>query len=146
QWNVPLEMDCTPTRGFFQQLASQFGVIALADIIRQFVEPCRRNRMSDTKRVVITGMGLLSPVGNDVSTAWDNIKNGRSGIGPITFFDPSNLDTKIAGEVRNFDPKEHLDPKEARRMERFSQLAIVAARQAVKDANLEITDENSERI
>lgn len=102
--------------------------------------------MTETKRVVITGMGLLSPVGNDVKTAWDNVKNGRSGIGPITFFDASNLDTRIAGEVKNFDPKDHLDPKEARRMERFSALAIVAARQAVNDAKLEITDDNSERI
>lgn len=102
--------------------------------------------MSDTKRVVITGLGLISPVGNNVKTAWDNIKNGRSGIGPITFFDASMLDTKIAGEVKNFDPKEHLDPKEARRMERFSQLAIVAAREAVNDAQLKITDDNSERI
>lgn len=102
--------------------------------------------MSDPKRVVITGLGLISPVGNDVKTSWDNIKNGRSGIGPITVFDPSNLETQIAGEVRNFDPKQHLDPKEARRMERFSQLAIVASREAVKDAKLEINDANSERI
>lgn len=102
--------------------------------------------MSDTKRVVITGLGLVSPVGNDVKTAWDNIRNGRSGVAPITVFDASTLDTKIAGEVKNFDPKEHFDPKEARRMERFSQLAIVAAREAVKDANLTINDDNSERI
>ncbi len=101
--------------------------------------------MSETKRVVITGLGLISPVGNNVRTAWDNVKNGRSGVAPISFFDASNLETKIAGEVKNFDPKAHLDPKEARRMERFSQLAIVAAREAVQDANLEINDDNSER-
>jgi 3-oxoacyl-[acyl-carrier-protein] synthase II len=98
--------------------------------------------MNDSKRVVITGLGLISPVGNNAKTSWENIRNGRSGIGPITFFDASNLETRIAGEVKNFDPKEHLDPKEARRMERFSQLAIVAAREAVSDAKLEITDEN----
>lgn len=102
--------------------------------------------MNSRTRVVVTGMGLVSPVGNDVKTAWDNIKNGRSGIAPITMFDTSNLETKIAGEIKGFDPKEHLDPKDARRIERFSQLAIVAAREAVKDAALEITDENSERI
>ncbi len=102
--------------------------------------------MSQPTRVVVTGLGLIGPTGNDVQTSWDNIKNGRSGIGPITLFDTTNLETKIAGEVKNFDPKNHLDPKEARRMERFSQLAIVAAREAVRDANLKITDENSERI
>ncbi|HZQ05121.1 MAG TPA: beta-ketoacyl-ACP synthase II [Anaerolineae bacterium] len=102
--------------------------------------------MSQPTRVVVTGLGLIGPTGNTVQTSWDNIKNGRSGIGPITLFDATNLETKIAGEVKNFDPKNHLDPKEARRMERFSQLAIVAAREAVNDANLTITDENSERI
>jgi 3-oxoacyl-[acyl-carrier-protein] synthase II len=102
--------------------------------------------MSNPTRVVVTGLGLICPVGQDVKTSWDNIKNGRSGIGPITLFDTTTLETKIAGEVKNFDPKSHLDPKEARRMERFSQFAVVAAREAVKDANLEITDDNSERI
>jgi beta-ketoacyl-acyl-carrier-protein synthase II len=102
--------------------------------------------MSETKRVVITGMGLVSPVGNDVKSSWNNIKQGISGIAPITFFDASNLETKIAGEVKNFDAKDHLDPKEARRMERFSHLAIVASREAVADAKLEINDDNSERI
>ncbi len=102
--------------------------------------------MSETKRVVITGMGLISPVGNNVKTSWDNIKNGRSGIAPITAFDASNLETKIAGEVKNFDPKDHFEAKEARRMERFSHLAIVAAREAVNDAQLKITDDNRERI
>lgn len=102
--------------------------------------------MSETKRVVITGLGLICPVGNDVKSSWDKIKNGVSGIAPITQFDAGNLETKIAGEVKNFDPKEHFDAKEARRMERFSHLAIVAARQAVNDAQLKITDDNSERI
>lgn len=102
--------------------------------------------MSETKRVVITGLGLISPVGNNVKASWEKIKTGVSGIGPITFFDASNLDTRIAGEVKDFDPKQHLDSKEARRMERFSQLAIVAAREAVNDAQLKITDDNSERI
>lgn len=102
--------------------------------------------MGSATRVVVTGMGLLSPVGNDLRTSWDNIKNGRSGIAPITLFDSTPLETKIAGEVKNFDPKQHLDAKEARRIERFGQFAIVAAREAVKDAQLEITEANSERI
>lgn len=102
--------------------------------------------MSNPTRVVITGLGLIGPVGNNVKSSWDNIKNGRSGIGPITLFDASTLETRIAGEVKNFDPKSHLEAKEARRAERFSQLAIVAAREAVKDACLEINDDNSERI
>lgn len=102
--------------------------------------------MNEPTRVVVTGLGLIGPTGNDVKTSWDNIKNGRSGIESITLFDASNLETKIAGEVKNFDPKQHLDPKEARRMERFSQLAIVAAREAVRDAALEVTGDNSERI
>jgi len=102
--------------------------------------------MSQPTRVVVTGLGLIGPTGNDVKTSWDNIKNGRSGIAPITFFDTSNLETKIAGEVKDFDPKHYFDPKEARRIERFSQFAIVAAREAVRDAQLEITDANSERI
>lgn len=102
--------------------------------------------MSETKRVVITGLGLIGPVGNDVPTSWHRIKNGISGIAPITFFDASGLETKIAGEVKNFDPKQHFDAKEVRRMERFSHMAVVAAREAVKDAELEITEENSERI
>lgn len=102
--------------------------------------------MSEPIRVVITGLGLIGPVGNDVKTSWDNIKNGRSGIGPITLFDTTTLETKIAGEVKDFDPKKYLDAKEARRMERFSQLAVVAAREAVQDARLEINDDNSERI
>lgn len=102
--------------------------------------------MSSATRVVVTGMGMLTPVGNDLKTAWTNIKNGCSGIAPITLFDTTQLETKIAGEVKNFDPKQHLDAKEARRIERFSQFAIVAAREAVKDAALEITEENSERI
>lgn len=102
--------------------------------------------MNHAPRVVVTGLGLIGPTGNDVKTSWDNIKNGRSGIAPITFFDSSNLETRIAGEIKNFDPKQHFDPKEARRTERFSQLAIVAAREAVQDAKLVVTEENSERI
>lgn len=102
--------------------------------------------MSETRRVVITGMGLIGPVGNDVKSSWDKIKHGRSGIAPITFFDAANLETKIAGEIKDYDPRNHFDSKDARRIERFSQLAIVAAREAMDDAQLKVTDDNSERI
>jgi len=102
--------------------------------------------MTHPTRVVITGLGLIGPTGNDVKTSWDNIKNGRSGIAPITQFDTTILETKFGGEVKAFDAKDYLGPKEARRIERFSQFAIVAAREAVKDAALVINDDNSERI
>ncbi len=102
--------------------------------------------MRHPTRVVATGLGLIGPVGKDVKTSWDNIKNGRSGISRITLFDTTALETKIGGQVPDFDPKDYLDAKEARRVERFSQFAIVAAREAVRDADLKITDENRERI
>ena len=102
--------------------------------------------MQSPPRVVVTGMGALTPVGNDYKTSWENIKAGRSGIGPITLFDASNLVTRIAGEVKGFEPRAHLEAKDARRLERFVQFAVVSAREAVKDAGLEITEENTERI
>ena len=81
-------------------------------------------------RVVITGMGMLSPLGNSVEESWDNLLSGRSGIGPITQFDASEFPTRIAGEVKNFVARDHMDFKEARRMSRASQLAVAAARMA----------------
>ncbi len=101
---------------------------------------------NSSPRVVITGMGCLTPVGNDLKTTWENIKAGRSGIAPITLFDASNLETRFAGEVKGFDPKAHFEHKEARRLERFMQLAVVAAREALADAGLEINDQNTERV
>lgn len=98
------------------------------------------------RRVVVTGMGAITPLGNDVKTTWAGIKAGKSGIGPITRFDPSRLTTRIAGEVKDFDPTSLLSPKEARRMDRFQQLAYAAAVEAVKSASLEITPENADRI
>jgi len=87
-------------------------------------------------RVVITGMGMLSPLGNSVEESWDNLLSGRSGIGPITQFDASEFPTRIAGEVKNFVARDHMDFKEARRMSRASQLAVAAARMALADAGL----------
>ncbi len=102
--------------------------------------------MANETRVVVTGMGALSPVGSDVTTTFENLKAGHSGIARITLFDPSPLATQFAGEVKGFDPKAHFEHKEARRLERFVQFATVAAREAIADAHLEINEHNSENI
>ena len=98
------------------------------------------------KRVVITGLGCISPLGHDPQTLWENIQAGRSGVGPITFYDASEFSTRIAAEVKGFDPVSAFSSREARRMDRFSQFAVVAARQAIKNAGLDITDANRDRI
>jgi len=90
------------------------------------------------RRVAVTGMGCLSPVGNDVASSWDALKAGRSGIAPITLFDAANLSTRIAGEVKGFDPVAALGHKDARRTSRAIQLAMVAAREAVADSGIDI--------
>lgn len=97
-------------------------------------------------RVVITGMGTVNPCGLDVETTWDNIVNGRSGIAPITLFDPAPINVKIAGEVKGFDPANYMEGKEARRRDRFAQFAIASAVQAVKQANLTIDESNADEV
>ncbi len=87
-------------------------------------------------RIVITGIGVMSPLGHTAAESWESLLNGRSGIGPITQFDTTGLPVKIAGEVRDFVPKKYMDFKEARRMSRGSQLAVAAARMALEDAGL----------
>lgn len=91
----------------------------------------------ELKRVVVTGLGALSPIGNDVATTWDNAKKGKSGAGPITHFDASKFKTQFACEVKDFDPNQHFDRKKQRQLDLYAQYAIVAARQAVEDAGLE---------
>ncbi len=98
------------------------------------------------RRVVITGLGCITPLGLDVQTTWSNILAGKSGVGPITHFDASNLKTKIAAEVKGFDGVALFGSREVRRMDRFCQFAMAAARQAVQDAGLVINDENRDRI
>lgn len=98
------------------------------------------------RRVVITGLGIVSPVGNDIATAWDNIVNGRSGIDRITRFDPTDFNCHIAGEVRGFDVTELMPAKEARQMDTFIHYGLAAGIQAWKDSGLEITEENADRI
>lgn len=98
------------------------------------------------RRVVITGLGIVCPVGNDIASAWDNIVNGRSGIGRITRFDPSAFNAQIAGEVKNFDITTLISQKEARTMDTFIHYGIAAGVQAWKDSGLEITEANAERV
>lgn len=98
------------------------------------------------RRVVITGLGIVSPVGNTVPEAWDNIVSGRSGIGEITRFDASTFSVRIAGEVKGFDVGAYLSPKEARRMDVFIHYGMAAGIQAFKDAGLDVNASNAERI
>jgi len=97
-------------------------------------------------RVVITGLGCISPVGNDVDTIWKNIIAGRSGIGRITHFDPTGYECQIAAEVKDFDAGERFGNREARRMDRYTQFAVAATEQALQDAGLQINAQNRERI
>jgi 3-oxoacyl-[acyl-carrier-protein] synthase II len=97
------------------------------------------------RRVVVTGMGIVSPVGNSLESAWEAVTNGRSGIGKITHFDTTNYTTNIAGEVRDFDPKTWLPPKDAKRMDTFIHYGLSAAYMAMADANLEIDESNADR-
>jgi 3-oxoacyl-[acyl-carrier-protein] synthase II len=90
-----------------------------------------------TRRVVVTGMGAVTPVGNDIATMWDALTSGRSGLGRITRFDPSPYETQIAGEVKEFDASTYMDRKDIRRTDRFTHYAVAAASQALKDAKLE---------
>ena len=95
-----------------------------------------------SRRVVITGMGAITPIGNTVDEFWSNIKKGVVGIGPITQIDTTDYKAKLAAEVKDFDPKEHMDPKSARRMERFAQFAVAASKQALEDSELDLEKED----
>ncbi|MGW8457609.1 beta-ketoacyl-ACP synthase II [Bacillus atrophaeus] len=98
------------------------------------------------KRVVVTGLGTLSPLGNDVETSWKNAINGVSGIGPITRVDSEEYPAKVAAELKDFNVEDYMDRKEARKMDRFTQYAVVAAKMAIQDAGLEITDDIAPRV
>jgi 3-oxoacyl-[acyl-carrier-protein] synthase II len=98
------------------------------------------------RRVVVTGLGAVTPLGNDVQTTWNNIINGVSGIGPLTRVNPDDFPAKVAAEVKDFNPEDFMDRKEARKMDRFTQYALASAFMAVKDANLTINDENAHRV
>ncbi len=97
------------------------------------------------RRVVVTGLGIVSPVGNSIKTAWDNITAGNSGIGPVTSFDVSEFPVRFGGEVRDFDVADYFPKKDARRMAEFIHFGIAAASQAIADAGFEIDDSNASR-
>ncbi len=98
------------------------------------------------RRVVVTGIGAVTPIGNDAPAFWESLVAGRSGVGRITSYDPSGEEVQIAAEVKGFDPREQMDFKAARRMSRFSQLAVAAANEAIADAELPISDANRDDI
>ena len=100
----------------------------------------------DLKRVVVTGLGALTPVGNNVAETWENLVNGVSGAGPITHFDASNFKTQFACEVKGFKANEHLDRKEARKMDLYTQYAIVAAKEAIEDSAMDLEKVDKTRI
>src|SRR3990172_12639629 len=98
------------------------------------------------ERIVITGMGTVNPLGLSVQDTWHNAVQGVSGVGPITLFDTRGYLVRIAGEVKNFIPESYLPPKEARRRDRFEQLAGAAAQEAIRQASLEVGDEDAGRV
>lgn len=98
--------------------------------------------MGKNRRVVITGMGAITPIGNSVEEFWNGIKEGKTGFGPITYFDTADYRCKLAAEVKDFDPAQYMDKKSARRMEQFCQFAVAAAGQAITDAGLTMEQED----
>lgn len=106
------------------------------------VDPWKNGR----RRVVVTGMGAITPLGLTVDVYWSALVQGKSGIGPITFFDSEGYPTTIAAEVKDFDPKAYMDAKEARRMARFSQFAVAAAQMALADARIDLASEDQDQI
>tara|TARA_Y100001936_G_scaffold253965_1_gene322824 strand:- start:5805 stop:7052 length:1248 start_codon:yes stop_codon:yes gene_type:complete len=102
--------------------------------------------MNENEKIVVTGLGVVSCLGDNVEDFWTSLKTGKSGINEISLVSPDGFPCKVSGEVKNFDPTKYIDKKESRRMGRFSQLAVAAAKNAIDDANLNITNENSDRI
>ncbi|MED4925728.1 beta-ketoacyl-ACP synthase II, partial [Anoxybacillus geothermalis] len=100
----------------------------------------------EKRRVVVTGIGAVTPLGNDAETTWKNIIAGQSGIDIVTRVNPDDFPAKVAAEVKDFDPSLFIDRREARKMDRFTQFAVAAALMAVKDANLDIHESNAERV
>ncbi|WP_419883428.1 beta-ketoacyl-ACP synthase II [Peribacillus sp. B-H-3] len=100
----------------------------------------------NNRRVVVTGIGAVTPLGNDAETTWANIVDGKTGIGPLTRLNADEYPSKVAAEVKDFDIEQYVDRKEARKMDRFTHYAIAASVMAVKDSSLEITDQNAPRV
>ena len=99
-----------------------------------------------SRRVVVTGLGAITPIGNNVEAFWNGLKEKKVGIGPITYFDTADYKAKLAGEVKDFDPKQYMDPKAAKRMEKFCQFAVCAAKEAIEDAGLTLEQEDPFRV
>ena len=97
------------------------------------------------RRVVITGMGTINPLGNNVADAWKSVRENACGIGPITRFDTTDFPVKLAGEVKDFNPDDTIGKKEAKRMDRFTQLAVAAAVEAVEDSKISFENEDTNR-
>jgi len=100
----------------------------------------------ELKRVVVTGLGALTPIGNNISEYWDGLKNGISGCAPITYFDTEKFKTKFACEVKNYDPLDHFDRKQARKLDRFAQYALVSSDEAIEDANIDLDQIDKFRV
>ena len=96
--------------------------------------------------VVVTGMGAITPIGNNVESFWNGLKEKKVGIGPITQFDPTEYKAKLAAEVKEFDPKEYMDPKSAKRMERFVQFAVAASKEALLMSGIDMEKEDPYRV
>ena len=97
------------------------------------------------ERIVITGMGTINPLGHTVKETWENAVNGVSGVGPVTLFDTTDWNVKIASEVKNFNPDLYMDFKEARRRDRFEQLAVASMKEALETSGIEINDQSTHR-
>ncbi|MFQ5694116.1 MAG: beta-ketoacyl synthase N-terminal-like domain-containing protein, partial [Nitrospinota bacterium] len=102
--------------------------------------------MKNGRRVVITGMGLITPLGNDVETTWSALVEGRSGIGPITYFDTSKFASHVAGEVRDFDVEKYVEKKDIKKTDQFIHFALAATQQAMEDSGLEIDESISDEV
>merc|ERR1712146_762637 len=100
----------------------------------------------ELKRVVVTGLGALTPIGNNVSEYWEGLKSGKSGCAPITYFDTEKFKTKFACEVKNYDPQDHFDRKEARKLDRFAQYALVSSDEVIADAKINLDEVDKFRV
>ena len=139
-----LGMHTEYTRGILRQRLASLGLrgVALESALEATVESVD----PDDLRVVVTGLGVAAPIGVGVDVFWQNMLAGKSGVGPVTVCDPGDAAVRIAAQVPDFDPREFMDAKEARRISRASQLAVAAARMAVADAQLDVNDGNRDRI
>ena len=99
-----------------------------------------------SRRVVVTGLGAITPIGNSVQEFWSSLKEKKVGIGPITYFDTTDYKAKLAAQVKDYDPKKYMDPKTAKRMEQFCQFAVSAAKEALEDAGIDMEKEDPFRV